>query len=147
MEKTLKCNKTKTSITVELKDGVLLIWGDSLGCSGQISDRLKRVANKLDFGWPTEAALAYGLSIGEPNPLPMLLTIWDQWHMNNTRSACEHQATLTMFKQVKTSDQAIKLIGQKCFTCGWEYGKQHAFHQLPEAVVEFITNLCDEYHA
>lgn len=138
--------------------------GNCLGSAGQIIMGFKEYDNRgyetlddikpemLNEGWNKEN-------------LKQFFDIWDKWHLNDMRSACEHQRALGwtyedhhgMFVDVSrkvividefddgTANDPIQKFdqfkGHLCPTCGYSIGSAWLHEELPEDVITFLMNL------
>lgn len=157
---------------IEIKDGNLSISGtegplpsgNCLGSCGQIIMNFKEYdkrgymnlsdiqLNMLNAGW-TKAKLK------------KFFDIWDEWHLNNVQSACEHQRALGwtyedhhgMFVDRPrkvivideyddgTSNDPLQVFnefkGHLCPVCGYSIGSAWLKKELPEDVISFLMSL------
>jgi len=124
---------------IEIKDGRLLITGvigprkggNADGGCGQIDTEFKHrdqtnngyqfTADNIKFasGWDKESFLDF-------------LDIWDKWHQNDMRSACEHQRKLGWTFQTHK--------GQKCPECGYLIGSAWLKEELPAEVIKRLES-------
>ena len=70
-----------------------------------------------------------------------LLEVWEEWHLNDMQSACEHQKELGWTYEDHHDPKTYK--GEKCPVCGYEIGSQWLKKKVPDEVIEFIKALPD----
>ena len=101
--------------------------------------------------------------------LKSFFDIWDKWHNNDLRAGCEHQRKMgwdkkpidlnkplesygkhfdgqkfdswNMLVWVTPEEYKDGLLTKKCPECGYGYGTQWLKEELPEKVIDFLTNL------
>lgn len=89
--------------------------------------------------------------------LDFFFKIWKDWHLNDMRAGCEHQRALGWDKiklddagewvqsnmaMWTTEDQHEKgVLSKPCPVCGYKYGSQWLFEEVPAWVIEFIKSL------
>lgn len=61
------------------------------------------------------------------------VTVWNRWHLNDMKSACEHQRELNI-----TYNEDPKNV---CVTCGYKIGSAWLHEDLPESVITFLNSL------
>lgn len=156
---------------IKINDGKLSISGvigpkkngDSIGSSGQIdmgfkhrndeddSDRNFILINpdeiKFSNGWGQEMWWDF-------------LDIWGKWHLNDSRSGCEHQRKAEWGKKkVEIENNITRKIEKKstgwlyekehpegvlckaCPECGYKYGTAWLKEELPQEVINFLEKL------
>jgi hypothetical protein len=86
-----------------------------------------------------------------------LQDIWNKWHLNDLRAGCEHQRknwdtnksiTITTYgkQQIKTagwvtpSEHPDGLLTKTCEICGYKYGTQWLFEEIPEEILQTLMN-------
>jgi len=94
--------------------------GNCRGGCGQILDEIK--ADQVTFadGWD-------GITCKN------FLDIWKRWHLNDLRAGCQHQ------REEKWEDN--NLLMKPCPVCGYKYGSQWLYEELPQEVIDFLTEL------
>lgn len=151
MNKTVKLGTTKTSggrwvsilVNIRYKDKRLSITGNAVGIGyGQIFDSIQ----------PVRYAPGINLLI-----VRRLQQIWEDWHLNDMRSGCEHQreqrwdtwlidpskpatqSNMLMWK----SEAEGGLLGRACDQCGFKFGSAWLFEEVPQDVLDFLESLPD----
>ena len=97
--------------------------GNCLGGCGQIDIHLKTEdPSKWIFteGWDLQK-------------MQKLLEIWDKWHLNDMRSACEHQRSRGETWQKNPS--AV------CPDCGYRLGSTWLKEEVPQEIIEWLFAL------
>jgi len=69
------------------------------------------------------------------------LSVWHRWHLNDMRSACEHQRALG-WKYEEHHDKKT-FQGEACPTCGYKIGSACLKEELPQDVIDFLVSLPD----
>ena len=74
-----------------------------------------------------------------------LLDVWERWHMNALRSACEHQrATWLPGPTTLTETRKLKYHqGLPCPECGYRIGSAWLHEDVPAEVLDFLASLPD----
>jgi hypothetical protein len=99
--------------------------GNCLGGCGQINGTLQKDnPNEWKFtpGWNN-------------SKVQELLNIWDRWHLNDMRAACEHQR-----ERGETWEIAPSAV---CPDCGYKLGSAWLKEEVPETVTNFLFGLPD----
>lgn len=118
---------------IRFKDGRLSITGvegptqggNCLGGCGQIDSHLRGNLNsikRLGVGW-TRAKLS------------RFFEVWKDWHLNDMRSNCPHQASRGETWSTHPSAE--------CPDCGWKLGHGWNTVQVPDDVLSFLAELPD----
>jgi hypothetical protein len=61
-----------------------------------------------------------------------LRQVWERWHLNDMRAGCAHQ---------REANWNNARIGEPCQECGYRYGTQWLFEEVPPLVVAFLAEL------
>jgi hypothetical protein len=90
-----------------------------------------------------------------------MLAVWKRWHLNDIRPGCAHQSTWTdrripvedlpnskanrdergiLAMWIRKDEHPAGLLCVPCPVCGYKYGSEWKFEQLPEAVVNEIKS-------
>jgi hypothetical protein len=128
--------KVKVFCKIEIKDGNLSITGvigprksGTAPSCGQIYGEFigaEKYDIKLEKGWNN--------IIWEH-----FLSVWEKWHLNDLRPACEHQRKLG-WKYNEHHDKNT-FRGEPCPVCGYEIGSKWLKEELPQHVIDFLNNL------
>ena len=137
--------------TVKFSDGRLSIVGD-IGPSGRYGcGQIISVRSEIFSSPYTD------------EQLDMFFKIWEDWHLNDMRAGCEHQREMGWDKRkiddtketgwsidmrtanlagwVKEEDHPRGVLSKPCPVCGYKYGTQWLFEEVPVWVIEFINSL------
>jgi hypothetical protein len=101
--------------------------GDALGGCGQVIDSLDRI-------------LTYCPGF-DASKVAELKSVWARWHLNDMRAGCEHQESEQWGKRINPVDPATDPVGKPCPTCGYKYGTEWKFEQVPSDVIAFLDSL------
>ena len=119
--------------------------GDCKGSAGQCIDEIRK-------GTPTKD--------WTPEMLDKFCNIWDEWHLNDMRPYCEHQRVLgwnelgkkkltdkngytTTASFTYPKDHPDGLLTKECPVCGYKYGTEWKFEEVPEDILKWLFNLPD----
>jgi hypothetical protein len=94
--------------------------GDAVGSCGQINGSFQ--ARDYTEGW-------------DHDTLTRFLEVWDRWHLNDMRAACEHQRKLGWTWETHPS--------VPCPECGYKLGSAWLFEAVPDDVIAFLESLPD----
>lgn len=86
-------------------------------------------------------------SIAEIDPAPgwtpalikEFFDVWDRWHLNDMKSACEHQRELGWTYETHSDPKTFR--GQLCPTCGYSIGSAWRKETIPQEVLTFLGKL------
>ena len=95
--------------------------GDCAGSCGQCLDEVLEVSDYAP-GWTKELVERF-------------VEIWDEWHLNDLRAACEHQRALG--QTWKTHPLA------ECSVCGYKLGSAWLLEPVPDSVIQELEALPD----
>jgi hypothetical protein len=70
-----------------------------------------------------------------------LLDVWKRWHLNDMRSACDHQRELGWTYEEHHNPDTYE--GEACPICGYEIGSSWFKEEIPENVIDFVKTLPD----
>ena len=96
-----------------------LASGNCLGSAGQISAYLVDFENFAP-GW-------------DQSKIQTFATVWDKWHLNHLRAACEHQRALG---QTWETHPMIE-----CDECGYFLGSEWIKEEIPNSVLKYLDKL------
>jgi len=96
-----------------------LASGNCLGSAGQISAYLVDFENFAP-GW-------------DQSKIQTFATVWDKWHLNHLRAACEHQRALG---QTWETHPMIE-----CDECGYFLGSEWIKEKIPNSVLKYLDKL------
>lgn len=66
---------------------------------------------------------------------------WDEWHLNDMQSACEHQRALGWKYDDHHDPKTFK--GELCPVCGYSIGSAWLLKDVPQDVIDFLKGLPD----
>lgn len=126
--------------------------GNCHGSCGKIVDGLVGEIVKYSPGWNAKK-------------LQKFVDIWNKWHLNNMRAGCEHQRAANWSENridpaelpddrhtnrdergilamwVRPSEHPKGLLCKPCPVCGYEYGSEWQFEEVPNDVLMFLKGL------
>jgi hypothetical protein len=143
-------------IRIEYKDKKLSISGvvgprsngDCSGSCGQIQDELVMI-KEIDSEW-------------DQIDINKLYDVWERWHLNDMNAGCKHQkewvnerinpkdlpnshvnrdqrGILSIW--VTPEEHKDGLLTKKCPECGYGYGTNWLFEEVPNDVIDFLDRL------
>ena len=135
---------------IEIEDGKLtisgvigpFISGNCRGSCGQIYDEIiNNSENIYSKGWTKKLVAEFVIA-------------WENWHLNDMRSGCEHQRKLNWGNKmlkfegdeeksgwVYQKDHKEGVLNKPCPTCKYKYGSDWLKEELPKRIIDFLEEL------